>query len=184
MLATRIPGDARPTRQDLTQVSGGPGCRRCIRKRRHVTDLTVYAVGRQAFPAMALGRPRGRMLGVVVTWPAEVQQPGLPSGSRHGSGTCKKRGTALSSATTIHYTHVIITFLLRSVLVGIESEHWGLAVKWLSGECHRNSLMISQLIQVMAWCRKPTSHYLRRFWSSSVSPFDGTRPQRVNHHCL
>ena len=38
----------------------------------------------------------------------------------------------------------------------------------------------STLVQVMAWCRQATSHYLSQCWPSSLSPIDITRPQWVN----
>ena len=38
----------------------------------------------------------------------------------------------------------------------------------------------STLVQVMAWCRQATSHYLIQCWPSSMLPFGVTRPQWVN----
>ena len=38
----------------------------------------------------------------------------------------------------------------------------------------------STLVQVMAWCRQATSHYLSQFWPSSLPPCGVTRPQWVN----
>ena len=35
----------------------------------------------------------------------------------------------------------------------------------------------STLVQVMAWCRQATSHYLSQCWPSSMSPYGVTRPQ-------
>ena len=63
------------------------------------------------------------------------------------------------------------------------------AVKLPSDECHETSLMIivnaSMLVQVMAWCRQATSHYLRQCWLRSMSPYVITRPQWVNFiHCV
>ena len=37
----------------------------------------------------------------------------------------------------------------------------------------------STLVQVMAWCRQATSHYLSRCWPRSLSPYGVTRPQWV-----
>ena len=37
----------------------------------------------------------------------------------------------------------------------------------------------SILIQVMAWCRQATSHYLSQCWPSSRASYGGTRPQWV-----
>ena len=36
------------------------------------------------------------------------------------------------------------------------------------------------LVQVMAWCRQATSHYLRQCWPRFMSPYGVTRPQWVN----
>ena len=39
----------------------------------------------------------------------------------------------------------------------------------------------STLVQVMAWCRQATSHYMSQCWPRSVSPYGVTRPQWVNY---
>ena len=39
----------------------------------------------------------------------------------------------------------------------------------------------STLVQVMAWCRQATSHYLSQCWPRSMTPSGITRPQWVNH---
>ena len=38
----------------------------------------------------------------------------------------------------------------------------------------------STLVQVTAWCRQATSHYLSQWWPRSLSPYGVTRPQWVN----
>ena len=38
----------------------------------------------------------------------------------------------------------------------------------------------STLVQVMAWCRQATSHYLSQCWPRSLSPYGIIRPQWVN----
>ena len=38
----------------------------------------------------------------------------------------------------------------------------------------------STLVQVMAWCRQATSHYLNKCWPRSMSLYGITRPQWVN----
>ena len=38
----------------------------------------------------------------------------------------------------------------------------------------------SKLVQVMAWCRQATSHYLSQCWPRSMLPNGVTRPQWVN----
>ena len=42
----------------------------------------------------------------------------------------------------------------------------------------------STLVQVMAWCRQTTSHYLSQCWPSSMSPYGVIRPQWVNIQLL
>ena len=37
----------------------------------------------------------------------------------------------------------------------------------------------STLVQVMAWCRQATSHYLSQCWTRTLSPYGVTRPQWV-----
>ena len=47
--------------------------------------------------------------------------------------------------------------------------------------CHMTSTDDkSTLVQVMAWCRQATSHYLSQCWPSSMSPHGVTRPQWVD----
>ena len=41
----------------------------------------------------------------------------------------------------------------------------------------------STLVQVMAWCRQATSHYLSQCWPRSLPPYGVTRPQWVNALC-
>ena len=38
----------------------------------------------------------------------------------------------------------------------------------------------STLVQVMAWCRQATSHYLSQCWPKSLSPYGVPRPQWAN----
>ena len=40
----------------------------------------------------------------------------------------------------------------------------------------------STLVQVIAWCRRATNHYLRQCWPRSVLAYGVTRPQLVNMH--
>ena len=42
----------------------------------------------------------------------------------------------------------------------------------------------SILVQVMAWCRQATSHYLSQCWPRSLSPYGITRPQWVKKNNL
>ena len=39
----------------------------------------------------------------------------------------------------------------------------------------------STLVQVMAWCRQATSHYMKQCWLRSPTPYGVTRPQWSDH---
>ena len=62
---------------------------------------------------------------------------------------------------------------------------WGIcseiALIWMSLDFTDDQ---STLVQVMAWCRQATSHYLSQCWPRSLSPYGVTRPQWVNHVCI
>ena len=55
---------------------------------------------------------------------------------------------------------------------------WGisceLALRWMSLYLSDDK---STLVQVMAWCRQATSHYLSQCWPRSLSPYGVTGPQ-------
>ena len=69
-----------------------------------------------------------------------------------------------------------LIFQIISVING-----WGisceLALTWTSLDLTDDK---STLVQVMAWCRQATSHYLNQWWTRSRSPYGLTRPQWVN----
>ena len=52
----------------------------------------------------------------------------------------------------------------------------GIALRWMSLDYTDDK---SILVQVMAWCRQATSHYLSQCWPRSMSPYGVTRPQWV-----
>ena len=51
------------------------------------------------------------------------------------------------------------------------------APRWMSLDLRDDK---STLVQVMAWCRQATSHYLSQCWPSSMTLYGVTRPQWVN----
>ena len=57
---------------------------------------------------------------------------------------------------------------------------WGIsyeiALRWMPLDCTDDK---SALVQVMAWCRQATSHYLSQCWPRSMLPNGVTRPQWV-----
>ena len=58
---------------------------------------------------------------------------------------------------------------------------WGIscetALIWVSLD---HTYDMSTLVQVMAWCRQATSHYLSQCWPRSLPPYGIIRPQWVN----
>ena len=78
---------------------------------------------------------------------------------------------------------IIRLFFKRRIISNFETHttvliSWVFSVKFPSGECHKISLIvIAILVQVMAWCRQVTSHYLNKCWPSSLTPYVVTRPQ-------
>ena len=52
-----------------------------------------------------------------------------------------------------------------------------IALRWTSRDLSDDK---STLIQVMAWCRQATSHFLNQCWPRSLPSYGVTRPQRVN----
>ena len=52
-----------------------------------------------------------------------------------------------------------------------------IALLWMSWDFTDDQ---STLVQVMAWCRQATSHYLNQCWPRSLLPNGVTRPQWVN----
>ena len=62
-------------------------------------------------------------------------------------------------------------------LIGILRSLYDNALRWMPQNIIDDK---STLVQVMAWCRQATSHYLSQCWLRSMSPYDVIRPQWVN----
>ena len=73
-----------------------------------------------------------------------------------------------------NFRHVIFKQILVIDDWGISCE---IALTWKPHDLTDDK---STLVQVMAWCRQATSHYLSQCWPSSLSPYGVTRPQWVN----
>ena len=69
-----------------------------------------------------------------------------------------------------------VTFNLV-LLIGIFKSSHDNALWWMPQDLTNDK---STLVQVMAWCRQATSHYLSQCWLNSLSPYGVTRPQWVN----
>ena len=70
----------------------------------------------------------------------------------------------------------LVIFKLISVTNG-----WGIyckiALRWMPLDFTDNK---STLVQIMAWCRQATSHYLSQCWPRFMSPYGVTMPRWVN----
>ena len=73
-----------------------------------------------------------------------------------------------------YFRYLIFQIILVADDWGISCE---IALKWMSFVLTDDK---SALVQVMAWCRQATSHYLSQCWPRSLSPYGVTRPQWVN----
>ena len=63
------------------------------------------------------------------------------------------------------------------LLIGIFRSPHDHALRWMPQDLTDDK---STLVQVMAWCRQATSHYLSQCWLSPLSPNGVARPQWVN----
>ena len=71
------------------------------------------------------------------------------------------------------FRHVIFRHNLVVGGWGISCE---IALVWMSLDFTDDQ---SKLVQVMAWCRQATSHYMDQCWTRSLPPYGVTRPQWV-----
>ena len=74
-----------------------------------------------------------------------------------------------------NFRHAIFKQILVIDAWGISCE---IAQLWMSLNFTDDQ---STLVQVMAWCRQATSHYLSQCWPRSLSSYGVTRPQWVNY---
>ena len=72
-----------------------------------------------------------------------------------------------------HFRQVIFKLTLVNGGWGISYE---IALRWMPPDLTDDK---STLVQVMAWCRQATSHYLSQCWRRSLSPCGVTTPQWV-----
>ena len=73
------------------------------------------------------------------------------------------------------YSLKLVNFKLIST-INILSIFCEIAIRWMPQYLTDHQ---SILVQVMAWCRQATSHYLSQCWPRSMSPYGVTRPQWV-----
>ena len=73
------------------------------------------------------------------------------------------------------YSLKLVNFRLIST-INILSIFCEFAIRWMPQHLTDHK---STLVQVMAWCRQASSHYLSHCWHRSISPYGVTRPQWV-----
>ena len=77
------------------------------------------------------------------------------------------------------FDKVLVTWFLAWFILVIDG--WDIAheisSRWMSLDFTDDK---STLVQVMAWCRQATSHYLNQCWPRSLAPYGVTRPQWIN----
>ena len=66
------------------------------------------------------------------------------------------------------------------LLISIFKSSYDNVLRWMPHDLTDDK---STLVQVMAWCRQATSHYLTQCWPRSPTPYGVTRPQWVNEWC-
>ena len=90
------------------------------------------------------------------------------------SGFSTRRVNALASGRfQFNFRQVVLKLTLVNGGWGISHE---IALRWMPLDLTDDK---STLVQVMAWCRQATSHYLSQCWPRSMSPNGVTRPQWV-----
>ena len=75
-----------------------------------------------------------------------------------------------------HFENVIFNLAL---LIGTFKSSYDNVLRWMPQNLTDDKLT---LVQVMAWCRQATSHYLNQCWPRSPTPYGITRPQWVKNH--
>ena len=99
-----------------------------------------------------------------------TQRSGCPSGNKIFEGVVNSLAPGRSSC---DFKNVIFNLAL---LIGIFKSSYDNVLRWMPQDLTVDK---STLVQVMAWCRQATSHYLNQCWPRSPTPYGITRPQWV-----
>ena len=122
-------------------------------------------------------------------FPPELCDADVPAGSLHGTRTALRLAGVSRAAQQWSYVFLALThwplgdFNFRLVIfkLTLVNDGWGIyyeiALRLMPLDLTDDK---STLVQVMAWCREATSHYLSQCWPISMSPNGVTRPQWVN----
>ena len=105
-------------------------------------------------------------------------KPGLRYASSPTVGQSLSAIMVFDSFTPVKFEWKFRYAIVESILV---IDGWGISCEiaqiWMSVDFTNDQ---STLVQIMAWCRQATSHYLGQCWPRSLSPCGVTRPQWVN----
>ena len=113
-------------------------------------------------------------------WPGDMRSQNISSHSIDlvcwsYSGFSTKRFNSLAPGRSEYDSKYVIFNLV--LLIGIFRSSHDNALRWMPQDLTDDK---STLVQVMAWCRQATSHFLSQCWLSSLSPYGVARPQWVN----
>ena len=82
----------------------------------------------------------------------------------------------VSGRSWCNFKLVIFKLMSRVDTFCILSTSCEIALRWMPQDFADDK---STLVQVMAWCRQATSHYLDQCWPRSISPYGVARPRWV-----
>ena len=77
-----------------------------------------------------------------------------------------------SSSPEIYGSDFKCAIMQLIVMTDILSIASGITLRWIPQDFSNNK---SVLVEVMAWCREATSHYLTQYWSSPILPYGITK---------
>ena len=96
-------------------------------------------------------------------------------------GICADRSYLFNSLAPgkcqFNFRQVMFKLILVNGSWGISYE---IALRWMPLDVADDK---STLVQVMAWCRQATIHYLSQCWPRSLSPYGVIRPQCIKCQC-
>ena len=73
------------------------------------------------------------------------------------------------------------SIFMLALLIGTFRASFDKVLRWMIQDLTDDK---STLVQVMAWCRQATSHYLSQCWPRFLPPYGVTRPQCVNNNVI
>ena len=106
----------------------------------------------------------------------EAKPPMAMNTTGYRSGCSLLNGFNSLTPGRFHWDFIWIILSLIQWLIAEIYSLW-IVLRWISLDLSDDK---STLVQVMAWCRQATSHYLSQCWPEFLSPHGVIRPQWVN----